>query len=66
MCQKLELMEQNLLFKTGFKIFLKAAPFWDFIDAGLSNFMTSGIQIRFPLVIIKQSTVIVFKTCNLL
>ena len=42
-------MKQIHLFKKGFVIFLKGAPFSDFIDNGLWNYMPSGIQIHFPL-----------------
>ena len=49
MCQKLELLKQIHLFKKGFVIFLKGATFSDFVDTRLSNYVPSGIQIRFPL-----------------
>ena len=38
-------MKQNLLLEGGFVIFLKGAPFSDFIDHGILNYMPSGIQI---------------------
>ena len=34
-CKKMELMKQIHLFKKGFVIFLKGAPFSDFIETGL-------------------------------
>ena len=34
-CEKVERMKQIHLFKKGFVIFLKGAPFSDFIDNGL-------------------------------
>ena len=45
----MELMKQNHLLKIGFVIFLKGAPFWDFVDYRLLNYMPSGIQICIPL-----------------
>ena len=36
-CKKLEPMKQNHLLKIGFVIFLKGAPFLDFVDIGISN-----------------------------
>ena len=42
-------MKQNHLLKIGFVIFLKGAPFSDFIDYRLLNLMPSGIQICIPL-----------------
>ena len=42
-------MKQNHHLKIGFVIFLKGATFSDFIDYGLLNYITSGIQIHFPL-----------------
>ena len=42
-------MKQNHLLKIGFVIFLKGAPFSDFIDYRLLNHMPSGIQICIPL-----------------
>ena len=47
--KKLELMKQIHLFKNGFVIFLKGAPFSDFVDYRLLNYMPSGIQIFIPL-----------------
>ena len=47
--KKMELMKQNHLLKIGFVIFLKGAPFSDFIDYRLLNYMPSGIQICIPL-----------------
>ena len=47
--KKLELMKQIHLFKKGLVIFLKGAPFSDFIDNGLWTYIPSGIQIHFPL-----------------
>ena len=49
MCQKLELMKQNHLFKKGFVILLKRATFSDFIETRLSNYKPLSIRIRFPL-----------------
>ena len=45
----MELMKQNHLLKIGFVIFLKGAPFSDFIGYRLLNYMPSGIQICIPL-----------------
>ena len=42
-------MNQNHLLKIGFVIFLKGAPFSDFVEYRLLNYIPSGIQIRFPL-----------------
>ena len=50
--KKLELMKQIHMFKKGFVIFLKRAPFSDFIETRLSNykpFTALAIRIRFPL-----------------
>ena len=47
--KKLEHMKQIHLFNKGFVIFLKGAPFSDFIETGLWNYIPSGIQIHFPL-----------------
>ena len=47
--KKMELMKQNHLLKIGFVIFLKGAPFSDFSDYRLLNYMPSGIQICIPL-----------------
>ena len=47
--KKIELMKQNHLLKLGFVIFLKGAPFSDFFDYSLLNYMPSGIQICIPL-----------------
>ena len=38
-------MKQNHLLKIGFVIFLKGAPFSDFVDYRLLNYMPSGTQI---------------------
>ena len=48
-CKKLEPMKQNQLLKIGFVILLKGAPFSDFVDLGISNYIPSGIQICIPL-----------------
>ena len=42
-------MKQNHLLKIGFVIFLKGAPFSDFFDYRLLNYMPSDIQICIPL-----------------
>ena len=47
--KKMELMKQIHLFKKGLVIFLKGAPFSDFIETGLSNYKPLAIRIRFPL-----------------
>ena len=47
--KKMELMKQIHLFKKGFVIFLKGAPFSDFLDYRLLNYMPSGIQMCIPL-----------------
>ena len=47
--KKMEFMKQIHLFKKGFVIFLKGAPFSDFIETELWNYIPSGIQIHFPL-----------------
>ena len=47
--KKMELMKQNHLLKIGFVIFLKGAPFSDFVDFRLLNYMPLGIQICIPL-----------------
>ena len=44
-----KILKQIHLFKKGFVIFLKGATFSDFIDTWLLNYITSGIQNRFPL-----------------
>ena len=41
--KKMELMKQNHLLKIGFVIFLKGAPFSDFVDYRYLNYMPSGI-----------------------
>ena len=45
----MELMKQIHLFKKGFVIFLKGAPFSDFIETRLSNCKPLAIRIPFPL-----------------
>ena len=47
--KKMELMKQNHLLIIGFVIFLKGAPFSDFVDYRLLNYVLSGIQICIPL-----------------
>ena len=47
--KKMELMKQIHLFKKGFEIFLKGAPFSDFFETRLSNYKLLAIRIRFPL-----------------
>ena len=47
--KKMELMKQIHLFKKGLVIFLKGAPFSDFIETWLWNYAPSGIEIHFPL-----------------
>ena len=42
-------MKQNHLLKIGFVIFLKGAPFSDFVDYRVLNYIPSGIQICIPL-----------------
>ena len=42
-------MKQNHLLKIGFVIFLKGAPFSDFVDYRVLNYMPLGIQICIPL-----------------
>ena len=42
-------MQQIILFKKGFVIFLEGATFSDFIKTSLSNYKPLAIQIRFPL-----------------
>ena len=41
----MELMKQNHLLKIGFVIFLRGAPFSDFVDYRLLYYMPLGIQI---------------------
>ena len=48
-CKKMELMKQIHLFKKGLVIFLKGAPFSDFIETGLLNYIPSSIEIHFTL-----------------
>ena len=45
----MELLKQNHLLKIDFVIFLKGAPFSDFVDYKLLNYMPTGIQICIPL-----------------
>jgi len=47
--KKLELTKQIHLFKRGFMIFLKGAAFSDFFETRQLNYITSGIQNRYPL-----------------
>ena len=42
-------MKQNHFLKIDFVISLKGATFSDFIDNRLLNYISSGIQIHFPL-----------------